>query len=136
MKAALATLFVTAAGLIALSYIDSYQAAYDLAYGAIVAMALSISLTFFWLWRARATPLALGMGFGWAGASGVMGWWWVYSLLSRPEAMVESRLLFVFVSCYFVGGLLHFKVIVRSLGWRAVAVLFPLVAVVLGSLIT
>ena len=128
MKPALALLLATAAGLIAFSYFRGYDAAYDLAYGAIVAMAFSISATFFWLWRERATPLALGMGFSWAGATGVMGWWWVYSILGKPGMMVESRLLFLFVSCYFVGALLHFQVIVRSLGWRSVTVLVPLVA--------
>ena len=135
MKLALALLAATAAGLVAFSHLNGYGAAYDLAYGAVVAMAASISATFFWLWRARATPLALGMGFSWAGATGVMGWWWVYSLLGKPGLMVESRLLFLFVSCYAVGAVLHFKVIFRSLGWRSVAVIAPPLAVIVGALV-
>ena len=87
----------------------------------VVAMALSMSGTFFWLWRAQATPLALGMGFSWAGTAGVLGWWWLFRLLDRPEAMREHAGLFVFVAAYFVGALLHFRVVGASLGRRALS---------------
>ncbi len=82
-------------------------------------------MTFFWLWRKRATPLALGMGFSWAGTGGVLGWWWLYRFLGTPEAMVDNEFLFLFVASYIVGGILHFQVIVRSLGWRSLVALLP-----------
>ena len=70
--------------------IFGYDLAYQMAYGAISAMAVLISATFFWLWWQRATPLALGMGFSWAGAGMVMGYWWVHNLLDRPDWMDEN----------------------------------------------
>ena len=73
-----------------------------------------ISLTFLWLWARKETPLALGMSFSWAGAASVMGWWWVFNVLSRPVAMAESELLFLFLAVYFVGAVLHFAAIMRS----------------------
>lgn len=91
-----------------------YEATYQLAYGAFTLMAAMISLTFLWLWAVRATPLALGMSFSWAGAASVVGWWWVYNLLSQPAIMRENEVLFVFLSFYFVGAILHFAVIERS----------------------
>ena len=126
MKIPVLLLAGTTTVLLLISWMHGYGTAYSLAYGAIVALSLSISATFFWLWYARTTPLALGMAFSWAGAAGVMGWWWIYQLLSAPDAMVENRILFLFVSSYFVGGLLHFQVIFRSLGARSVVILLPL----------
>lgn len=93
-----------------------YEAAYEIGYGAFALMAAMVSLTFLWLWAERATPLAVGMAFGWAGAASVMGWWWVYSLTGAPHAMRQNATLFLFLSVYFVGAVLHFAVIGRSLG--------------------
>ena len=126
MKPALVLLAGSALSLIALSQFQGYHAAYTIAYGVVVTLALSISATFFWLWRVRATPLALGMGFSWAGTCGVLGWWWLFNRLGEPGLMVDNQLLFVFVSSYFVGGVLHFQVIIRSLGRRSALVLLPM----------
>jgi hypothetical protein len=93
-----------------------YALVYQLAYGAVSAMAVVISVTFLWLWWARATPLALGMAFSWAGAGLVMGWWWVFNLRGGPEGMVQHPVLFVFVAAYLVGAALHFQVIQRTVG--------------------
>ena len=93
-----------------------YDATYQIAYGALSLMGAMISLTFLWLWARRATPLALGMSFSWAGAASVLGWWWIYNLLEQPGAMFESQFLFLFLSFYFAGAVLHFVVIQRSLG--------------------
>ena len=126
MRQALALFGLAAAGFVLLDAGLGHQKAVLVAYGAVVAMALSISGTFFWLWRAQATPLALGMGFSWAGTAGVLGWWWLFRLLDRPEAMREHAGLFVFVAAYFVGALLHFRVVGASLGRRALILLVPL----------
>lgn len=93
-----------------------YEAAYEISYGAFTLMAAMVSLTFLWLWKQRATPLAVGMSFGWAGAASVMGWWWIYNLLDTPAFMRENVALFLCLSVYFVGAVLHFSVIGRSLG--------------------
>jgi len=128
MKHALILLAAGTALLLAISLAFGFDQAYALAYGAVAAMALSIAGTFFWLWHTRATPLALGMGFSWAGATGVMGWWWIHRLLGTPEWMEQNPLLFVFVATYFVGTLLHFQVIRRSIGWSALILLLPVFA--------
>ena len=94
-----------------------YEAAYEISYGAFTLMAAMVSLTFLWLWMQRATPLAMGMAFGWAGAASVMGWWWVFNLLDGPLPMQQNAALFLCLSIYFVGAVLHFAVIGRSLGW-------------------
>ncbi len=91
-----------------------YWPVYDVGYGAFTLMAAMISLTFLWLWMRRETPLSLGMSFSWAGATGVMGWWWIFNLLSQPAAMVESQALFLFLSLSFVGAILHFAAIMRA----------------------
>ncbi|MEM9344469.1 MAG: hypothetical protein AAGA87_15610 [Pseudomonadota bacterium] len=128
MKHALILLAAGTALLLSISLAFGFDQAYALAYGAVAAMALSIAATFFWLWYARATPLALGMGFSWAGATGVMGWWWVHRLLDSPAWMEQNVLLFVFVATYFVGTLLHFQVIRRSIGWASLVLLLPVAA--------
>lgn len=92
-----------------------YSSAYKVGYGAISIMGVIIALTFLWLWWVRATPLALGMAFSWAGSGTVMGWWWSYSILDRPEAMHNNKALFVFLSLYIVGALMHFHVIQQAL---------------------
>lgn len=108
-----------------------YDAAYQIGYGALTMMAMLISVTFLVLWLSRATPLALGMAFSWAGAASVLGWWWLYNLLERPAPMVESQILFGFLSLYFVGAILHFVVMQRSFGLSHGTFVVP-VAVSLG----
>ncbi len=125
MIRALCLLIAVAALFSALNYRLGYAATYELGYGAFTLMAAMISLTFLWLWAARATPLALGMAFSWAGAASVMGWWWVYNLLNRPDMMTENEVLLVFLSLYFVGAILHFAVIQRSFGRQSAFFIAP-----------
>ena len=113
-----------------------YDVAYQVGYGAFATLAAFISLTFLWLWARRSTPLALGMAFGWAGAASVMAWWWMYNVLDRPAAMVESSALFLFLSIYFVGAIQHLEVIGRSFGVsRRVAMLPVVFALVVSAVV-
>ena len=132
MRHGLLLLCVVAAAFMASHATFGYRATYQIGYGAFCLMAAMISLTFLWLWARRATPLALGMSFGWAGASSVIGWWWVYNLLERPREMAENEFLFLALSLYFVGAILHFSVIQRSFGLYHTAFILP----VLGSILT
>lgn len=116
MKDALGVLALAVSGMLVLYAAVGYEAAYEISYGAFTLMAAMVSLTFLWLWFQRSTPLAVGMAFGWAGAASVMGWWWIFNLLERPVPMVENAMLFVCLSVYFVGAVMHFAVIGRSLG--------------------
>ena len=116
MKDAIRILGLATTGMLLIYALLGYQAAYEIGYGAFTVMAAMVSLTFLWLWMQRATPLAMGMAFGWAGAASVMGWWWVYNLLDGPVQMQGNAALFVCLSVYFVGAVLHFAVIGRSLG--------------------
>ena len=111
-----------------------YWPVYQVSYGAFALVAAIISGTFFWLWVRRSTPLALGMAFGWAGAASVMAWWWLFNLFDRPEAMVGNSLLFLFLSIYFVGAVLHLDVIGRSFGLSRVATMAPLAGSLLVSM--
>ena len=110
-----------------------YRAAYEISYGAFSLMAAMVSLTFLWLWMQRTTPLAVGMAFGWAGAASVMGWWWVYNLLDAPRFMVQNATLFFCLAVYFVGAILHFAVIARSLGIPRGLWGLPVIAAILVS---
>ena len=136
MRHALALLGLTVFVLFISHATLGYAAAYVLAYGLVVAMAASISATFFWLWYRRQTPLALGMGFSWAGTTGVLGWWWLYHVLQKPAVMAENSGLFVFVAAYFVGAVLHFRVVGRSLGWGAILLALPLAAIMSVTLLS
>ena len=116
MTHALCLVVVIGAALLTGYALFGYGATYQVAYGALTLMAAMISATFLWLWTRRATPLALGMSLSWAGTSSVLGWWWVFNLLGDPAGMVDSGMLFLFLSLYFVGAVLHFSVIQRSFG--------------------
>ena len=107
-----------------------YGAIYEVAYGAITIMALMISGTFLWLWVERTTPLALGMAFSWADCASVLGWRWLFSAFGEPEAMQGHSALFLFLSLLFVGSILHFATIQRSLGLNGRAFLWPVVVAV------
>ncbi|MEL7105496.1 MAG: hypothetical protein AAGM21_06230 [Pseudomonadota bacterium] len=135
MKQAFTLFFLFCGGLIAVDVVFGFGAAYAISYGAISLMGLMISGTFFWLWYKRATPLALGMSFSWAGASTVMGWWWLYRVFERPEAMEDNAALLGFVSLYCVGAILHFGVIQSSLSLPRVAYIFPVIGSLLVSLL-
>lgn len=131
MKQAFGLFAVICGGLIGVDILFGFDAAYSISYGAISLMAMAISVTFLWLWYRRATPLALGMSFSWAGASSVMGWWWLYSVLGAPGNMVENQMLLGFVSLYCVGAVLHFAVIQQSMHLPRLAYIVP----VFGSLV-
>ena len=45
-----------------------------------------------------------------------MGWWWSYNLFGHPDRMADNPALFILLSIYFVGAILHFKVIATSFG--------------------
>ncbi|MGI9395134.1 MAG: hypothetical protein ACR2OY_10855 [Boseongicola sp.] len=129
-------MFVLLIGLFALarSGLD-YWTLYQISYGAFSLMAAMISLTFLWLWAGKQTPLALGMSFSWAGAASVMGWWWVYTAFGRPAQLDQSQLLFVFLSLYFVGAFMHFSVILERAHAPRAAVLIPVCASLLISIL-
>ncbi|NRA99661.1 MAG: hypothetical protein HRU32_07565 [Rhodobacteraceae bacterium] len=131
MKQALTLLFVVAAGFIWGELVLGYQTVYQIGYGALMLMGLMISGTFLWLWAERATPLALGMSFSWAGAAGVMGWWWTFNVLGEPSVMIDSELLFLLLSLYIVGAILHFAVIARSMALPNYAQALPVVVAAL-----
>jgi hypothetical protein len=136
MMDAIKVLGLAGSGMLLLYAGLGYEAAYEISYGAFTLMAAMVSLTFLWLWMERATPLAIGMAFGWAGAASVMGWWWVYHILDNPAQMRQNAALFLCLSVYFVGAILHFAVIGRSLGlarglWLAPVALAIAVSVVL-----
>ena len=129
MKQAIYMLLAVVAALLLGEAAFGYWATYEIVYGALAIMAALIAATFFWLYQKRATPLALGMAFSWAGCAGVLGWWWLYRALDKPQVMADNSLLFVLLSFYFVGATLHFVTIQRTLGWHGQTFLIP----VLGS---
>ncbi|MDA8585950.1 hypothetical protein N9L47_06700 [Rhodobacteraceae bacterium] len=102
-----------------------HDRSFAIGYGALALMAAMVSLTFLWLWARRATPLAIGMFFGWAGAASVIGWWWMFYLQGNPHWMVEAPVPFIMLSVYFVGAILHFKVIWQSFGLTGSGYLIP-----------
>jgi hypothetical protein len=114
MKLAVLMFLVVATVLQIGHHVQTKPAMQDLAHGATALMALIIASTFLWLWARRATPLALGMALSWAGAGLMLGWWWAYGLLGRPEAMAASPVFLNFLALYVVGAVLHFMVIARS----------------------
>lgn len=125
MKQAMLLALAVAAGLYGVGLWAGYQTAFVVGYGALTLMAAMIALTFLWLWQARATPLALGMAFSWAGAACLLGAWWVYNSLRAPEAMYGNEAVFGFLALYFVGAILHFAVVQRSMGLPAGAFAVP-----------
>ncbi|MEO1239958.1 MAG: hypothetical protein AAFW64_10015 [Pseudomonadota bacterium] len=135
MKQAFTLFLLVCGGLVAVDLMFGFGAAYAISYGAISLMGLMISGTFLWLWYERATPLALGMSFSWAGASTVMGWWWLYNVFGQPASMHDNAALLGFVSLYCVGAILHFGVIQSSLSLPRAAYMLPVVGSVVVSLI-
>lgn len=111
-----------------------YHLSYRVGYGAFTVLSVVIAVTFLWLWAQRATPLALGMVFSWSGAACLMGWWWLYSLLGAPEWMKDNPLLFIFLSVYLMGAVLHLEVIGRSFSLHRFATYAPVAGAVLVSL--
>lgn len=135
MKQAFGLFCVISGALIAIDLTFGFRTAYSISYGAISLMGLAISGTFLWLWYKRTTPLALGMSFSWAGASTVMGWWWLFAALERPASMFQNEVLLAFVSLYCVGAILHFSVIQSTLQLPRSAYALPVFGSLLVSLI-
>ena len=135
MTQSITFLIVISAAFLTSNAVLGYDRTYSVGYGAFTLMAAMVSLTFLWLWARRATPLAMGMFFGWAGAAAIMGWWGVYNLLGHPAGMIDSPALFLLLAVYFVGAILHFKVIATSFGVKGRSYLVPVVASLLGSVL-
>ena len=129
------TLIAISAAFLTSNALLGYDHTYSVGYGAFTLMAAMVSLTFLWLWARRATPLAMGMFFGWSGAAAIMGWWWFYNLLGKPDRMADNPTLFLLLSIYFVGAILHFKVIATSFGVKGRSYLVPVAASLLGSVL-
>lgn len=110
-----------------------YGLVYQIGYGTFAVLALVIAGTFFWLWVMRSTPLALGMAFSWGGATGVMSWWWLYNVFGKPAWMQDNPLLFIFLSIYLVGAVLHLDVIGRSFALSRAVAFAPLCGAVAVS---
>lgn len=64
-----------------------------------------------------------------------MGWWWLYRVFERPDAMEDNAALLGFVSLYCVGAILHFGVIQSSLSLPRVAYIIPVIGSLLVSLL-
>ena len=135
MMQPLILLAVISAAFIGANQTLGYRVSFDIGYGAFTLMAAMISLTFLWLWARRATPLAMGMAFGWAGAASVMGWWWMYNLLRKPAVMIDSPLMFLLLSVYFVGAILHFQVIWQTFGARNRLYVLPIAVCLIVSVL-
>jgi len=131
MKQALLLLVITVVAFSISEATLGFWRTYEVGYGAITIMALMISGTFLWLWFARTTPLALGMAFSWAGCASVFGWRWLYRAFDEPESMIGHTALFLFLSLLFVGSVLHFATIQRSLGLHGRVFLWPVILAIL-----
>ncbi len=134
MKQAICLVALIGALLMMCNAVLGYEPTYQIAYGALTLMAAMISLTFLWLWSRRATPRARGMSLSWAGTTSVLGWWWVFNLMGDPAPMVDSGALFLFLSLYFAGAILHFAVIQRSFGVKTHLFPVPVIAAIVFSL--
>ena len=118
------------AALTLLQEVGGITRSFRLAHATLGILSLCIALTFLWLWRVRATPLASGMVLSWAGGGGLIGWWWSYALLGRPDWMLGHPTILAMVSLCLVGACLHFAVIGTCFGWRRGAwILIPVGAV-------
>ena len=60
-----------------------------------------------------------------------MGWWWTFNVLGEPSIMIDSELLFLLLSLYIVGAILHFAVIARSMALPHYAQALPVVVAAL-----
>jgi hypothetical protein len=109
--------------------LDLWLAA-TIGFSAMAAMTLVNCVTFLWLWYVRATPLALGMALGWGGQAGITIWWMVEGMPGAQTWLDKGPLIFLFISIYMVGGLLHIAVIQNSTGSARMAAVWPILAIV------
>ncbi len=110
------------------------EVAFFVAFGLITAMALMIAVTFLWLYYTRATPLALGMSISWAGTAAFKGWWWISYMVSTPDAMRQSAAVLTFLALSFVGAVMHFTVIKRSMGVSGTVFALPIIGLLAAGL--
>lgn len=105
-----------------------YGPTYEVAYGFVTLMAAFISLTFVKLYHNSRRDIGLAMVVSWAGTSGVQGWWWIFSVLNRPEFMRDyEAFLMVPLGFYVIGTLLHVKGFYREMSGREFHFLLPAV---------
>ena len=121
---ALWVIFYVTAGIL-----DIWVAA-TIGFAAMAAIAVVNCVTFLWLWYVRATPLALGMALSWAGQAAVSIWWLTEGMPGAPTWLDKGPLIFLCISIYMVGGLLHIVVIQNSAGSPRMAAIWPVLAVV------
>lgn len=133
MKQAVLLIAASSALLLAFGLGFGWHATFRIAHGAITIMSALIAGTFLWLWRENATPLALGMGLSWAGTASVMGWWWRFDLLGRPDGIAESEILIALLALQLAGAVLHFDVIQSSMGLGRRFAILPVAAAILAS---
>lgn len=116
----------------------NFRLAVAIGFSATVLIGAVNCVTFLWLWYVRATPLALGMALSWAGQTTISIWWFVVGMPGGVSSLGHDPLIFLFLSIYLVGGLLHIAVIQNSSGSNRTAAIWPamaVVAVVAGVLI-
>ncbi len=136
MKKPIFLMIAIAAAFVVAEALWGFSLVHRVGYGVFAILAAVISGTFFWLWVMRSTPLALGMAFGWAGAASFIAWWWIRKLLGKPEWMQDNSFLFLFLSLYLVGAIMHLEVIGRSFSLSRTATFAPVLgAVVLSVLV-
>lgn len=118
-----AVLYVTA------GLLDLWMAA-TIGFAAMTAIAAANCVTFLWLWYVRATPLALGMALSWAGQAAVSIWWLAEGMPGARGWLDKGPFIFLFISIYMVGGLLHIVVIQNSAGSSRIGAIWPVLAAV------
>ena len=108
----------------------NFRLAMAIGFSAMALIAAVNCVTFLWLWYVRATPLALGMALSWAGQTAMSIWWFATGMPGQGSWLHQDPLIFLFLSIYMVGGLLHIAVIQNSAGSTRTAAIWPAMAVV------
>ena len=106
-----------------------FRLALAIGFSATALIAAVNCVTFLWLWYVRATPLALGMALSWAGQTAISVWWFATGMPGKGSWFDQDPLIFLCLSIYMVGGLLHIAVIQNSAGSRRTAAIWPVMAV-------
>ena len=130
MKQALLLALALWAALCVVAQILDFRLAAAIGFSATALIAAVNCVTFLWLWYVRATPLALGMALSWAGQTAISVWWFATEMPVRNTWLSQDPLIFLFLSVYMVGGLLHIAVIQNSSGSARTVAIWPMIAVV------
>lgn len=130
MKQALLLALVLWAAFCLIVEVVDFRLAAAIGFSATTLIAAVNCVTFLWLWYVRATPLALGMALSWAGQSAISVWWFATGMPGEAMSMDHGPLIFLFLSVYMVGGLLHIAVIQNSTGSTRTAVIWPVIATI------